>query len=411
MELYKFKEEEIYSINDVNENDNDSKIIFNYCQNEYIIECKENDNMKNIFNNFSHKINKELDKIYFLYNGEIIKDYDITFNQMLKCYEIGTKEIFILVENLDDSFLIDPVKTNEEIYIPISQNNISYNEDKIKNKNDINKGDCCNDCYNCFCCFCCFFCYFCYLCCNDCCNDCCDCYYYECDFCNCVCDIDRETSKLFLIAFIIKFFQYINIAFFFLYGHYSEWHKIFVESGLSIFVTIFCLIIVISILFRYSLRLIADKVSKSKILLFFSNLLYIPIIVLSLFILSKYVKIEYLSCIISIMITVNCAIIFSIIFCGMKCKCFPAFFFVVSFCSYHLLYIFYNVEIDYIMDVEIYCIIIYNTYIYYCYGFLIDISSQLNTDEYGFLVIVFNFIKLSPFSLCGCVCICNPIYY
>ena len=387
--LYKFKEEEIYSINDVdNDNDNeyDSKIIFNYYQNEYIIECKENDNLQNILNNFSHIINKGLDTIYFLCNGEMIKDYDITINQIVKFYEIDTKEIFILVENLDDSFLINPVKTNEEIQIPINQNNISYNGDKMK-KNDINEGDCCNDCY--FCCIGCI----------DCCKDCCNDY-----FCNSEFDLERSTSKLFLIAFITKFFQYITIEFFFWYGYNSEWHKIFITSGFSIFLTIFCLIIVSSIIFRYTILLIVKEyVSKDKILLFFSNLLYIPIIVLSLFILSNYFEIGYLLCVISIMITVNLAFILSIIFCGIKFKFCANIIFVLCFCSFHLIG-FYNVKLDDIIYVDILCMIIYNTYIYCCFTFLKNVSDShhIDTDEYGFLVLVFNYIKLFPVAYCFC---------
>ena len=52
-----------------------NNIILNFIFNgqEIKIRCKRNELMKDIFNRYSSKIEKDIDKIYFIYNGETIK--------------------------------------------------------------------------------------------------------------------------------------------------------------------------------------------------------------------------------------------------------------------------------------------------------------------------------------------------
>ena len=74
-----------------------SKIILNFIFNgkEIKIQCKRNEFMKDIFKRYISKIDKDIDKLYFIYNGGKI-------NEELKLKEINNKEnnIIILVYEL-----------------------------------------------------------------------------------------------------------------------------------------------------------------------------------------------------------------------------------------------------------------------------------------------------------------------
>lgn len=72
---------EFCSIN--NENINRYKVIFQYHEKTKEIICNENDCMLKIYNEFLNQIEKDKNEIYCLYNGEKIRDYNITFNKMI----------------------------------------------------------------------------------------------------------------------------------------------------------------------------------------------------------------------------------------------------------------------------------------------------------------------------------------
>ena len=82
----------------------DAILNFNYKGQEIKIQCKRNEYINDIFNRYSIKINKDINNIYFIYNGNIIK------NNNIKLEEINDKdnEINILVYDINN-------KNNERI--------------------------------------------------------------------------------------------------------------------------------------------------------------------------------------------------------------------------------------------------------------------------------------------------------
>ena len=84
-----------------------SKVIFKYKENNIIIQCVYNEKMKEIFKKFTNKGQIDINKIYFLYNGENIKEI-IQKNEDLKIEKIINKidkernEITILVNDSNE---------------------------------------------------------------------------------------------------------------------------------------------------------------------------------------------------------------------------------------------------------------------------------------------------------------------
>jgi len=59
-----------------------AKVIFTFENEEIIIHCNIKDKMKDIFMKFSTKEQKDLNNLYFIYNGNIIKE-DMEYAQIL----------------------------------------------------------------------------------------------------------------------------------------------------------------------------------------------------------------------------------------------------------------------------------------------------------------------------------------
>ena len=95
----------------------DIKLFSNIMKKKVII-CNENDCMLKIYNEFLNQIEKDINEIYFLYNGEKIIDYNITFNQMIKPFDKDNNEINILAYDVERNDSICSVKENE---IPLIQ--------------------------------------------------------------------------------------------------------------------------------------------------------------------------------------------------------------------------------------------------------------------------------------------------
>ena len=66
------------------------------------IQCLKEDNMKNICNKYASKIEKNINSVYFLYNGNQI-NYDLTFYEQANSTDKQSMEMNILVYNIIDS--------------------------------------------------------------------------------------------------------------------------------------------------------------------------------------------------------------------------------------------------------------------------------------------------------------------
>ena len=99
---------------------------------EITFQCKNNEN---IFERISNKINKDLENISFLYNGDIMKeDFDLT--------KIKENEIKIIIIDFEfEKEHMETLKQSKEIICPICNElcEININKYKISLKNCINK--------------------------------------------------------------------------------------------------------------------------------------------------------------------------------------------------------------------------------------------------------------------------------
>jgi len=82
--------------------------IFSYNGNDTIIKCKEDIKMENVLSKL-YSINKEIipSNIYLIYNGGIISDYDLTFNELANSNDKVRKEMNILIYELNRSTIIE----------------------------------------------------------------------------------------------------------------------------------------------------------------------------------------------------------------------------------------------------------------------------------------------------------------
>ena len=78
-----------------------SKAIFNYNGIETTIQCKNDQTMKDICQKFSTKIQINLDKLLFLYNGKII-DFDLSFEKQANSIDLKNNNINILAYEYND---------------------------------------------------------------------------------------------------------------------------------------------------------------------------------------------------------------------------------------------------------------------------------------------------------------------
>ena len=56
---------------------------FSYKGQNVEIQCKRNENLTDIFKKYTNKINKDINNIYFINNGNIIKNYNIKVEKII----------------------------------------------------------------------------------------------------------------------------------------------------------------------------------------------------------------------------------------------------------------------------------------------------------------------------------------
>ena len=103
-----------------------SKIIFNYQGTEIIIQCSIDKIMKDIFQEFSLKAEIDVNKIYFIYNGNIINE-EIYFNQLINKEDRNRKIMNILVNDKSETIINENICQSKEIICPeCKQRILSY---------------------------------------------------------------------------------------------------------------------------------------------------------------------------------------------------------------------------------------------------------------------------------------------
>ena len=117
---------------------NEIKINFQFESVEFItIKSNVNEKLINIFKNFTNMKNQKFDSLFFLYNGELIVDFQKTIFELANKESKQNMEINILVYTKLESTIDDDSKIN--VYILDKENTIKIpckKEDKIKNITD-----------------------------------------------------------------------------------------------------------------------------------------------------------------------------------------------------------------------------------------------------------------------------------
>ena len=117
-----------------------SDVIFSYKGNKTSIQCEENQKMKDICIKFSTKLNIDINKIYFLYNGDKLNE-ELKLKYIKKDKNIN--EVNILVNDVNEIIKKDNIISSREIICPICKENIfinfhNYKINLIKCKNNHN---------------------------------------------------------------------------------------------------------------------------------------------------------------------------------------------------------------------------------------------------------------------------------
>jgi hypothetical protein len=76
-----------------------AEVEFNYKESKIIIQCKENEIMKNICQSFIEQVNEDKNNIYFSYDGNVGSEFDenLSFEQMINSEDKERNKISILV--------------------------------------------------------------------------------------------------------------------------------------------------------------------------------------------------------------------------------------------------------------------------------------------------------------------------
>jgi len=123
-----------------------SIIEFNYQGLNTLIQCNEKDKMKTIFEHFITKTQLEKEKVYFIYGGGTINNYELTFEETINKTDKDKNKMIIQVElnepkekegkNLVQSKEIICPECKENCFLNIENYKISLNG--CKNKHKIN---------------------------------------------------------------------------------------------------------------------------------------------------------------------------------------------------------------------------------------------------------------------------------
>ena len=115
----------------------EAKINFNLEGFNTSIQCSQDDKIKDICQKFATKIERNINSLLFLYDGNLI-NMELRFKEQANLMDMKKNEMYVIVENkYDDIFyhLFNRTTGLEKIYgIILSNNNIKETINKIKSK-------------------------------------------------------------------------------------------------------------------------------------------------------------------------------------------------------------------------------------------------------------------------------------
>ena len=94
-----------------------ANVEFNYNGQIVNIQCNENDKLENIMQKFCSKVQKSKQQLHFLYSGQIISNYNITFIGLANAFDKARKTLSIIVIDSyynNDTSIIKEIKELKE---------------------------------------------------------------------------------------------------------------------------------------------------------------------------------------------------------------------------------------------------------------------------------------------------------
>jgi len=109
------------------------EVKFNFNEIQTIIQCNLNEKIEDVYKKYEIKIRKDISQLYFLYNGNIIKDGNLNLNEIINEEDKRRNIMNIIVNENDDTIIKDNLIKSKEILCPDCNENIliNFNEYKI----------------------------------------------------------------------------------------------------------------------------------------------------------------------------------------------------------------------------------------------------------------------------------------
>ena len=109
-----------------------AKVVFSLDGMDTIIQCNNQDTIKEIGRRYLSKIEKDSNDVYFVYNGEKINDEQLTFQELINNTDKKRNEINILVNEIDKNELNKYLRKSKDIICPNCGENILINIKEYK---------------------------------------------------------------------------------------------------------------------------------------------------------------------------------------------------------------------------------------------------------------------------------------
>ena len=94
-----------------------AKVIYTYNEMQTTIQCDVQDLLRDINKKFLTKVETELDKVYFLYDGDKVKE-DLTFQEAINDMDKESNTMRVLVNEINKESTKEVFMKSEEIICP-----------------------------------------------------------------------------------------------------------------------------------------------------------------------------------------------------------------------------------------------------------------------------------------------------
>ena len=110
-----------------------AEVVFDYNANKVTIQCQKNEKMKDIFQRFTNKINIKSNQIFYIYAGNNIVNYELTFKEIVNDEDKKRNKMIIVVYDANNTFINNIIIKSFEIICPecFENSKININEYKI----------------------------------------------------------------------------------------------------------------------------------------------------------------------------------------------------------------------------------------------------------------------------------------